>query len=170
MSNSTARTELHVRQIRDGEVEAGFDVLRATAQFLINKGRRQRISNTTLAEYESWQAQAGNFGIFEADHLVGIYTLVKEPLSNWPQTSIEGDVLWLRALATHPDHRGKQIGAFGIQTALDTLNAGEELYLDCVSDFLPDYYAKQGFSLVAERTLIDEAGETWEITLMKQVG
>ena len=59
--------------------------------------------------------------------------------------------------------------ARGRYTALALVDPGEHLYLDCVSDFLPDYYGQLGFDLVARQTRCYPDG-VYDISLLRQPG
>ena len=110
-----------------------------------------------------------NWGVFDGDALGAIFTVVCEPLADWPDVGITGSVPWLRALAVGPDHRGTGLGGIAVRAALDLVDARERLYLDCVSDFLPGYYAEHGFEHVARQVRTYPDGD-YDITLMQQRG
>ena len=99
------RLRLRVERVTEADVDAAFDVLADATHWLAQRGRRQRISRLTREVYGRWQREQGNFAVWAGTRIVGVFTLVREPLAEWPRVSIRGPVLWLRALATHPDHR-----------------------------------------------------------------
>ena len=155
----------HVERVCDTDVEDAYDVLRVVAEWLKSLGRRQRISATSFDTYLRWQSAGANWIVREDADMAGVFTVIPETLDVWP--SVTEEVPVLRALATHPDWRGRGVGAFGIEAALEIARPHELLYLDCVSDFLPSYYAAHGFEKVArqDRTI---DGEPWDITLMRR--
>ncbi|MHC4992940.1 MAG: GNAT family N-acetyltransferase [Planctomycetota bacterium] len=160
--------ELRIEPVHDDEVDTAFAVLHDVAAWLESRGRRQRISSTSLETYRRWQAEGGNYAVRAGDDWAGIFSVVHEPLRDWPLIPVDGEVPWLRALATHPDHRGRGVGAFAVAAALAMVPVGKMLWLDCVSDFLPDYYAGLGFETVA-RQVRDYPGDgAYDITLMRQ--
>ncbi len=143
---------LCVRPVLDEEAEAAFGVLARVAAWLKLKGRRQRIVNTTLGTYMTWQNDGANHAVLDDGQIVGIFSLPREPLDEWPMIAIEEPVAWLRALAIDPTHHRKGIGALAVTTALQIVGSPEPLYLDCVSDFLPSYYKSLGFETIACQT------------------
>ena len=156
---------LECRQIRHAEKEQGFALLMETAKWLEQKGKRQRIAKTPFATYEAWQEAGVNHGVFSEGQLVGIYSLPEEAFVDWPDFQELGKQIWLRALATHPNFRGKQVGETGISEALKQVG-DRSLYLDCVSGFLPGYYQKRGFKILAEQEREYPGDGTYQITLM----
>ena len=145
-------SNLSVRRVLDEETEAAFSVLVRVAAWLEHKGRRQRISKTTLETYMMWQKRGANYAVLDDGLILGVFSLPREPLYEWPKVAIKEPVAWLRALATDPDHHRKGIGTFAVAKALQTVGPPEPLYLDCVSDFLPSYYESLGFETVACQT------------------
>lgn len=157
------------RPIDHDETERAFSLLQTVARWLDARGRRQRIAATSWETYLRWQACGGNWGLFDEDDLVAIFTVIREPLHDWPDVTAGGTVPWLRALAVDPDRRGDGLGTRAVLAALELAGTDEHLYLDCVSDFLPDYYARQGFEHVARQVRRYPDG-TYDITLMRQPG
>ena len=155
---------MHVRRTTDGEFSDAFAVLQSVAQWLRAKGRRQRISATTLETYSKWQEAGQNYAVIEGQTIVGVFTLCHEVLTDWPDVAPPHAVPFLRALATHPDHRGKGVGALALESAGE-LSGSEPLYLDCVSDFLPTYYSLHGFEPVQRQQRTYPDGD-YDITLM----
>jgi GNAT superfamily N-acetyltransferase len=157
-----------IAPIPEGEVESGYAVLRTVAAWLDSIGRRQRIARTTFETYRRWQAAKGNHAVRVGDSIACVFTVVREPLADWPDAGITGDVWWLRALATHPEHRGRGHGAAAVVAARELVPDHEALYLDCVSDFLPEYYAALGFEHVARQVRTFPEDGDLDITLMRQ--
>ena len=108
-----------------------------------------------------------NYLVTDGTTRVGVFTVVRESLQDWPMIAVTDPVPWLRALATHPDHRGSHVGRVAIRAAIEAARPSPFLYLDCVSGFLPEYYASNGFELVAQqiRSYPDEG--SLDITLMR---
>lgn len=148
-------------------VREAFDVLQLVAAKIAQAGRQQRISKTSFTTYESWQVDGVNYVVMEQDTIVGLVTLRKESLDDWPDVSEPAPVWMLRALATHPDSSGRGVGAFAVQQAVELLDDRATVYLDCVSGFLPDYYQSLGFEPVARRDYRDDDGDIYDITLMR---
>ena len=148
--------------VSNDQVEQAFGVLAATAQWLKSRGRKQRISETTLETYQSWQRDSANYAVWQADQIVGVFSLPFEDFLDW--TEFDKSALWLRALATHPDFRGQAVGEFAVRSACQ-LAEGKPIYLDCVSDFLPGYYQNLGFQIVGRQIKKYPDGE-YDITLM----
>ena len=155
---------MHVRQTTDQEFDDAFAVLQSVANWLQAKGRRQRISATTLETYAAWQAAGQNYAVLEDQTIVGVFTLCYEVLTDWPNVAPSHTVPFLRALATHPDHQGKGVGVLALKSAGE-LSGSEPLYLDCVSDFLPTYYSQHGFEPVQRQQRTYSDGD-YDITLM----
>ena len=158
-----------IRPIATSALDDAFGLLQTVARWLDGKGRRQRIAATTRETYLRWQSDGCNWGVFHGEQLAAIFTLVREPLHDWPDVEVSGAVPWLRALAVDPARRGQGIGGHGIRASLALVDAGEHLWLDCVSDFLPGYYAEHGFEYVARQTRTYPDG-AYDITLMRQPG
>jgi GNAT superfamily N-acetyltransferase len=160
---------LTIRRIERSGTDAAFALLQSVARWLDGRGRRQRIAATSFETYLGWQASESNWGLFDDDELAAIFTLVREPLHDWPDIPVDGAVPWLRALAVDPTRRGHGLGTTAVGAALELVDVSEQLYLDCVSDFLPDYYASHGFEHVARQVRTYPDGE-YDITLMRQPG
>ena len=158
---------LKLSRLDDSRVDESFEVLNQVAKWIQSQGRRQRIANTTLEVYRKWQSEKSNFIVTEDDKIVGIVTLRTETLVDWPDQVAIGPIQMIRALATHPEHRGKGIGEFAMREVILQSANGNPVYLDCVSGFLPEYYANLGFSVVQEQ--IRDYGEegSFPITLMR---
>ncbi len=159
--------DFQVQPVANEKLEDAYNVLRATARWLQRRGQRQRISNTSLKAYLAWQSAAANFAVYAGETIAGVFSLPVEEFFDWPEYSNLGPAVWLRALATHPDFRGRQVGEFAVKSALDIVNPGEAVYLDCVSDFLPGYYSRLGFETLS-RQIREYPGEgAYDITLMR---
>lgn len=156
---------MDVKPTSDDQFSAAFAVLRAAAGWLEEQGRRQRISATTVETYRAWQQAGHNFVATDGDRIVGVFTVCREVLRDWPTVAPAHPVPFLRALAIHPEYRGQDVGALAVRSALDMV-APEALYLDCVSGFLPTYYARLGFEIVHRQTREYPDGD-YDITLMR---
>lgn len=158
---------MRVQPTTTHQFEEAFGVLQSVAKWLQAKGRRQRISATTVKTYATWQAAGLNYVVLDAGAIVGVFTLCHEVLIDWPGVAPTHPVPFLRALATHPDHGGKGVGAMAIESALE-LAGSEPLYLDCVSDFLPSFYSQHGFKPIQRQVRTYPDGD-YDITLMKSL-
>jgi GNAT superfamily N-acetyltransferase len=152
----------------DSRCEESFAVLDSVARWIQQQGRRQRISKISLPTYRQWQSEGANYVVTENDQIVGLVTLRNELLKDWPNFLSLGTVPMLRALATHPDHRGKGVGGFAIGEAAKLCYPRTAIYLDCVSEFLPNYYAQYGFVAIAEQRRNYPDDELYDITLMQK--
>lgn len=155
-----------VRKVDDRELHSAFSVLERVGDWLSKQGRRQRISKTKFSTYQDWQKEDVNFAVFDGAEIAGIFSLPKRGMHDWPDQENGSPVNWLRALATDPSYRGKGVGELAIRCSLKLI-ANDPLYLDCVSDFLPDYYQRHGFRIVAQqrKTFVDET-DPLDITLL----
>jgi predicted N-acetyltransferase YhbS len=151
----------------DAQVEQAFGVLQQVGDWLESQGRRQRISNTSFECYSQWQSEHANFVVTEANEIIGLVTVRSELLEDWPDWLSLGPVLMLRALATHPDHQGRGVGALAIRESIQRSGSGQSIFLDCVSDSLPAYYARFGFQPVSQQIKVYPDGEIYDITLMQ---
>ncbi len=156
-----------VESVAEPLVDRAFGVLQATARWLHQRGLRQRIADIRRATYEQWQAAGVNYAVFRGDRLVGVFSLPRETFSDWTAFADQDPALWLRALATHPDQRGQGTGEFAVQKALEIAGSGQPLWLDCVTGFLPGYYARLGFEILARRVCPDGEGQEYQIALMR---
>ena len=120
----------------DDRADEAFRILQLVGRHLEALGRRQRISQISWPTYRRWQNENANYVVTRQDQIVGLVTLRREQLDDWPGFRHWGVVWMLRGLATHPDQHGQGIGAFAVRSAIE-LCASSPLYLDCVSDFLP---------------------------------
>lgn len=159
--------DLKLSALEDSRVEEAFGVLKQVGDWLESHGRRQRISNTSFESYAQWQSEHANFVVTQANQIIGLVTLRSEHLDDWPDWSNLGPVLMLRALATHPDHQGRGVGAFAIRESINVVGTRKAIFLDCVSDSLPEYYAKFGFAPVGQQVKAYPDGEVYDITLMQ---
>jgi predicted N-acetyltransferase YhbS len=151
----------------DSQVEAAFAVLQRVGRWNRSQGRHQRISNMTLAVYQQWQSEHANHIVTEGNQIVGLVTLRRESLDDWPDYALLGKVLMLRGLATDPEHRHRGVGAFAVRRAVQLGDEREDIYLDCVSNFLPDYYETLGFEKIDRQILSDPIDDGLDITLMR---
>lgn len=162
---------LHFHRLPDSRLQDGFSLLKRIGDWLESNGRRQRISQTTLETYEQWQAEQANFFVTQTNdvqaEIVGIVTLRYEVLEQWPRFVDLGPVPMIRGLATDPDHRGKGVGTFAMKHVLETCPPNAWVFLDCVSDFLPDYYAELGFQNVDQQVLEFPGDGHYNVTLMR---
>ena len=156
-------------RLDDSEINVAFDVLKQVIADIQVKGRRQRIVDTTFADYQAWQAEAANFVVKLDDEIVGLVTVRREILEGWSDFVQLGSVIMLRALATHPNHRGQQIGEFAVVSAVQKIG-DESVYLDCVDGFLPDYYERLGFQVVARQQRQSSDSAELDLCLMKYSG
>lgn len=158
---------LRVRKVIEHETESTFRVLKRVAAWLEEQGRRQRIAKTQFTTYRMWQKKGVNYVVLDEDQIAGVFSLPCEPPREWSAMNIKNPVIWLRSLATDPAHRGKGVGAFAVNYAIESVSPAP-LYLDCVSGFLPTYYTSLGFKIVASQvhTYPDEP-HAYDITLMK---
>ena len=154
--------------LEDSRLDESFDLLDRVARWLERQGRKQRIAHVTLPTYQQWQVERTNYAVMENDQIVGIVTLRKEQLDEWPEFQSLGPVYLIRALATHPDHRGKGIGEFAVTAAIKYCMNDSAVYLDCVDDFLPDYYANLGFEIIARQQRRYSNDDSYSIVLMRK--
>lgn len=153
--------------LSDDRTFEAFAVLRQVGNSLVARGLRQRISQTTIESYLQWQSENANYIVSERNQIIGLVTLRFESLVDWPKFLTLGPVTMLRALATHPEHQGRGVGAFAIHNSIQTSDA-QPIFLDCVSDSLPAYYARFGFEAVDRRIKSYPDGDAYDITLMRQ--
>ena len=158
-----------VTQVARDQLDRAYRIIAKTGEWLQQSGRRQRISSTTMETYRRWQNTGSNYVVVRGDQFVGTFSLVSEPLSDWPQLEMTGNVIWLRALATDPDFRGQGVGKYAIQSALQIIGNENPLYLDCVSGFLPNYYMNHGFELIAEQTIEWHESGQMQISLLRHL-
>ena len=142
---------LTVQPVTAETLEASWNVLTDAVAWTKSQGRRQRISNITIQNYMNWQSRAVNFAVWREGCIAGVFSLPTQSFQSWPSHDTGKPVVWLRALATHPDFRGIGIGRFAIQCALVRIGCGTNLYLDCVAGFLPGYYQEMGFEFLDEQ-------------------
>ncbi len=153
-------------QVTDRQVEEAFAVLQATAAWLAQRGSRQRIAKISLEKYRRWQAADVNYAVCRDDQIAGVFSLPVEDFADWPEFRSRGSAIWLRALATHPDFRGRDVGKRAVQWALRQAGEHHAVYLDCVSGFLPQYYGQLGFELLARQVCDYGVAGRFDITLM----
>lgn len=158
----------------DDRVDEAFAVLQLVGRTIESSGRRQRISKTTLVTYRTWQTQRANFIVTDDSRgsIIGLVTLCDERLDDWPDFLELGPVAMIRALATHPDHVRTGIGDFAIRCAIEAHDKKKSekqtaIYLDCVSGFLPSYYARLGFVTFAQQIREFDGDGALDITLMQ---
>ena len=155
-------------RLPDARVDESFGVLQLAADWLKQHGRKQRIARTSIDTYRSWQSEKANFVVMDGPAIVGLVTLRLEELTEWPGLAGTSAVQTLRALATHPDHRGRGVGALAVRGAIRQCPHGTPIYLDCVSGFLPGYYSQLGFEVVSrQQVTYPDNGETYDVTLMR---
>jgi len=157
---------LHLRTqpTSQSQFDAAFGVLARVGTWLERKGRHQRIGLTSRGTYESWQTAGWNHVVLHDHTIVGVFSLCHVTLADWQDSAPAHPVPFLRALATDPDWSGCGVGAFGIAAAIDVA-APQAVWLDCVSDFLPDYYSRHGFHRI-NRRIIHADDQEYDVSLM----
>lgn len=155
----------HCAKTTDDQLDDAFRVLQLTGEWLKQIGSRQRIAGTTREVYEAWQRRGENFVVLAGETIVGVFSLCRQTLPGWGHVVGNDSLLCLRALATHPKHRGRDVGSIAIAHSLKLAGA-EHIYLDCVVGFLPDYYASHGFEQVCNQVLRLPEGD-FDIALMR---
>jgi len=160
-----------LRELTTDEVDSGYDVYLKTFDWLNKKGFRQWLVPLPRVVYEHRQARGQNFGLFNDDTLAVILSLVRERPSHWKEKLGEEELWWLSTLATLPNFRGKKLGEKAVTEALSMLHIKgvDEVYLDCVDedDFLPSYYQKFGFRVLARKNITYPSGHAFPMVLMK---
>ncbi len=160
-------SDLTIRLLEQAEVNSAFELLQATGQWLASMGKRQRIANTPLSSLQTWQSLGQLYGVFVDSEPAGIFALTVEQFQDWLDFQHLGEATWLRALATHPQYRGMDIGSTAIRYSLKILGTDSPLYLDCVAGFLPQYYARHGFEKLATQDREYTNDGRYRIVLMK---
>lgn len=166
-------TQLVFAKLPDDRVLEAFEVLKEVATWIESQGRRQRISKTKLEDYQQWQSEGANYIVLSGSEtesksdakIAGLVTLRREPLSDWPELAELGPVWMLRGLATHPRFRHNGVGKLAVNESVRLVS--ENIYLDCVSQFLPEYYGSLGFEVIDQQTKAFDDNEPLDITLMK---
>lgn len=153
-------------KLDSARVPEAYSVLRKVGRWLDSLGRCQRISKITSETYQQWQRENANYVASSGGKIIGLVTLRRETLSDWPNQSQLGAVAMMRALATDPDNQGQGIGAFVVDNVV-RLVGKNPLYLDCVSDSLPDFYGRLGFKKVDRQIRSYPDQSTFDITLMR---
>ncbi len=159
--------QLRCARTRNDQLDEAFRIIQLTGQWLEQIGSQQRVGATSRETYEHWQERGENFVVLDEETVVGVFSLCRQNMEDWPDATPDEPVLCLRALTTHPAHRGRQIGSTAIQHAL-RLCGTERLYLDCVVGFLPDYYAAHGFEQVG-RQVLEHPEADYDVILMRSV-
>jgi len=121
--------------------------------------------------FERRQQRGQNFGLFSGDTLTVILSLIREVSSYWKGELGERERWWLSTLATLPSLKGMKYGEKAVAKALTMMDAKgvKELYLDCVDvdNFLPSFYQKLGFEVIARRSITYPSGHAFPMVLMK---
>ena len=162
-------TMLKFQPLPDCRIHESFLVLQTVGARIKESGRRQRISHITFETYLRWQQERANFIVTDDSDIAGLVTIRNEELKDWPKYIGLGRVQMVRGLATNPDFRGQRVGQFAL-TELIKQFGKQPIFLDCVTGFLPSYYAKFGFKVLCEAT-VSRPTRTgclqYEICLMK---
>ncbi len=166
------------KPLDDRQLEEAFSVLVKVGQWLESQGRRQRITKTTFESYAHWQAEKANFVVTHNERIAGLVTCRYEHLQDWPDVEDKPPVLMIRALATDPEYQRTGVGRYAMSQvlswiasanhALATTDTGIPVYLDCVSETLPGFYAKFKFLTVGRQLKTFDDGETFDLTLMRR--
>ncbi len=155
---------LRTQPTSPSQFDAAFGVLGRVGKWLERKGRHQRIGLTSRSTYESWQAAGWNHVVLHDQTIVGVFSLCRVTLTDWQNSAPTHPVMFLRALAADPDWRGCGVGAFGVAAAVE-LASPQAVWLDCVSDFLPDYYSRLGFHRINRRMIL-AGDQEYDVSLM----
>ena len=161
-------TDLSFCSLPDELFDSAYQVMTKVADEIRASGRKQRVAKIGEHTYKKWQAENANFVALFQGNIVGLATLRDEFLSDWPDYQSLGQVKMLRGLVTNPDFRGSRIGERFVGWILENLAVNDTVYLDCVAGFLPNYYQKLGFELIAKReNVTDSQGISYNICLMR---
>jgi GNAT superfamily N-acetyltransferase len=92
--------------------------------------------------------------LIESAQLSVVLSLVSEPLEGWVEITEERSVLWLYALATAQNFRGRSLGRTAVKHAITWVEdkCPQDLYTtcECGSGFLVSFYHDLGFQKLAE--------------------
>ncbi len=145
------------RNISDAEKEHAYSIICRRTDWLNKRNIKQWTEPLPYDEFEKRQAKGENFGLFEGNTLTVFLSLVKTCHPYWRQETCQKQTWWLETLASGIEFSGKELGTIAVGRAVDYLKTpGEQgLYLDCVkgAGFLPDYYGRLGFHVVAEKNI-----------------
>ena len=160
-------SEFKLSVVSEERFDDAFEVLQLVGDAIRAKGRRQRIADIDFSTYRGWQDENANYCVLMKGQIAGLATLRNEQLDDWPQFVELGTVKMLRGLATHPNFHGYGVGRFAVGQLIANQKPAP-IYLDCVNDFLPDFYAGLGFELLDKRRVrFGEDRDTREICLMR---
>ena len=162
-------------RLDQARLDEAFQIFQQVGQHLSATGSRQRIGQTTRADYQSWQDEKANYIVttnsvldsIQIDPIVGVVTLRQEVLVQWPNQNHLGQVSMLRGLAIHPDYQGQRVGTFAVEQLLKCNPDCRPVFLDCVVSSLPGFYETLGFEAVDRQLLKTADIGALDICLMK---
>ena len=165
----------YLRRLQEEEFDQTYDIYLDAFEWLKAKGVRQWLVPISRIAYQERHLRGENFGYFILGELCAIVTLANIPMKYW--TTQLGGVpqWWISMLAVSATCRGMGIGRETVRAAEEYVCAlnGEEVFLDCVDEkgFLPLYYGRLGYSIVARQEITYPSGNTFPMVLMrKEIG
>ncbi len=151
--------KLLLHPLNDADLDRAYDIIEIVSAWLNNKGIKQWLKPLPRHLYDTWQAKGWNYAYYEGSNILGIVSLVRQPINDWQETFTQDDVLCISTLAVHPKFFGRGIGRIIMKEVEDI--SRETLFLTCVNshEFLPEYYQSLGYrELVRSRKDYGEYG------------
>lgn len=157
------------RRLQPSENTTGYSVWMEAYDWLAVRKIRQWLVPMPLEEFEKRTSAGANYGWFEGQNLVAVAALSRFVDDHWTNLIGPEPRWWLGALAVRSSMRGRKIGRQLVALAgNEALAAGAtELYLDCVTGPLPDYYASLGFERCGGQTVNYRSGNQFPMVLMR---
>lgn len=145
------------RKLHPHELDSGYAVLVEAYEWLKSRGSAQWPQPFPYEKYRRWHEQGLNYGFFSDGGLSTVLSLVEETDDRWRDFFSGACVWWVRAVAGSNRHRRKGCGRLAIRAAVNRIVMAQQipLYLHCFkgSGFLPSYYGRLGFEMLAETEL-----------------
>jgi ribosomal protein S18 acetylase RimI-like enzyme len=123
-----------------------------------------------LEVYEQRQLRGENFGYFVGDALAVIVSLARQESADWREETGGQTHWWLKTLATAEEFHGRRLGEQTVAACEMWLRErGEKkLLLDCAdAGFLPHFYTRLGFQVVARKSIAYPSGDASAMVLME---
>lgn len=132
---------------------------------------RQWLRAIPLEEFAERQARGELFAWHRGPAMAAIVTLAREKDADWDPIIGAAERWWLKTLAVGRAHAGQDLGAQVLAASERHLAAigATDVHLECVdTGFLPDYYARFGYTVVHRANITYPSGNTFPVCLMRK--
>jgi predicted N-acetyltransferase YhbS len=159
------------RRLGTAEFDSAYSIVCAATNWLLGNGIQQWLKPYPAHLYRKRHENGQNYGLFVADELAVVVSLIASKPVEWWEFLPESDVMWLATLASSPRFKGQNLGGLTLEKAESYLHqqGNTQVWLDCFygQGFLPRYYETHGYQSIARKLLDSPHGPYDSMLMMK---